>query len=86
MEKLPVTFRINSSEINHEALSEMLRHPKFVEEMANQKSVDGDFEEVSMAHDKKGEVELRTVQLDYTKLKLDCKSYYPNNLVFEMMI
>jgi hypothetical protein len=51
----------------------MLRHPKFVEEMANRKQGGGDVKEVSMAHEKMGQVELRTVQLDYSKLKLDCK-------------
>ena len=54
--------------------------------MAKSKQSGGDAKEVSMAHEDMGKDELRTVQLDYSKLKLDCKPYYPHNLVFEMMI
>ena len=51
LEKLPVTFRINPSYINHETLTDMLKHPKFVEEMAKSKQNAGDAKEVSMAHE-----------------------------------
>ena len=64
----------------------MLRHPKFIEEMAKSKENTVDAKVVSMAHEDMRKEELRTVQLDYSKLKLDCKPYYPHNLVFEMMI
>lgn len=74
--------------MSHEAVLEMLRDPKFIEEYATKDEGQDSFQAVSMAQsgDIEREVELRTVQLDFTKLKMDCKPYYPNNLVFEMMI
>ena len=29
---------------------------------------------------------LRHAQIDFTKLKMDCKTFYPQNVLFEMMI
>ena len=30
--------------------------------------------------------ELRKVKIDFSKLKLDCKSFYPDDLVYELMV
>lgn len=63
LDKLPVTFRINPSLMSHEAVLEMLRDPKFIEEYATKDEGQDSFQAVSMAQsgDIEREVELRTV-------------------------
>ena len=75
-EKLPVTFRINTGELNHHKFSEMLRAPQFIENYTNK-----DFEpEVDQRES------VKTQKIDYDQLSMDCKPYYPGQVLFEMMI
>lgn len=75
-EKLPVTFRLNSGEHNFEKVSEMLRDPEFVS-----KYTDKDLE---VQHDENQS--MKTTKIDFSTLRMDCKPYYPNSVLFEMMI
>ena len=75
-EKLPVTFRINSGEANHARFSEMLRDSKFIESFT-----DKDHVAEPDQHDS-----LKTQKIDFSSLCMDCKSYYPGDVLFEMKI
>jgi hypothetical protein len=75
-EKLPVTFRLNSGEHNFEKVSEMLRDPDFITN-----STVKDFEVEADEHNS-----MKTAKIDYASLRIDCKPFYPNQVLFEMMI
>jgi hypothetical protein len=75
-EKLPVTFRLNSGEHNYEKVSQMLRDPDFITNCT-----DKDFEVEADVNNS-----LKTAKIDYSTLRIDCKPYYPNSVLFEMMI
>lgn len=75
-QRLNVTFRLNSGEVNHQRVSEMLRDPDFIT-----KFTDKDFEVEPDEHQS-----MKTAKIDYGALRMDCKSFYPNNVLFEMMI
>ena len=65
--KLPVSFRINSGEVNHQKFSEMLRASDFI-----QKYTSDDFE---VEPDEHGSY--KTAKVDFSQLCMDCKPYYP---------
>jgi 16S rRNA C967 or C1407 C5-methylase (RsmB/RsmF family) len=75
-EKLPVTFRINSGEHNFEKVSQMLRDPDFIKNFTDST--------VTMEPDEHGS--MKTAKIDYSALRMDCKPFYPNQVLFEMMI
>lgn len=95
-EKLPVTFRINSGEVGFEKVCSMLREKDFIEsyckrveerskpqeETKNQPDVA--FNMAQQNHGADGG--LRHSNIDFSKLKMDCKTFYPQNVLFEMMI
>jgi 16S rRNA C967 or C1407 C5-methylase (RsmB/RsmF family) len=39
-----------------------------------------------MKHVNHGDLNIKTAQLDYDSLRMDVKKYYPQDIVFEMMI
>ncbi len=75
-EKLPVTFRINSGEYNYEKVSQMLRDPDFVKNFTD--------DSLTVEPDEHGS--MKTAKIDYSTLRMDCKPFYPNSVLFEMMI
>lgn len=66
-EKLPVTFRINSGEVNHQKFSEMLRASDFIEKYTSK--------EFEVEPDEHGSY--KTAKVDFSQLCMDCKPYYP---------
>lgn len=87
LEKLPVTFRVNPGLIGHERVVEMLRDPKFIESHTTdpakqqEEEQDGDEDkdkEILMGQkDHQDKKQMRSQVIDYSKLKMDCKSFYP---------
>lgn len=75
-EKLPVTFRLNSGSHNYERVSQLFNDPDFIKNFTD--------ENFSIEPDEHGS--LKTAPIDYSKLKIDCKPYYPNKTLFELMI
>ena len=75
-EKLPVTFRLNCGEHNYERVSQLLNDPDFIKRFTD--------ENFSVEPDEHGS--LKTAPIDYNSLKIDCKPYYPNKTLFELMI
>jgi 16S rRNA C967 or C1407 C5-methylase (RsmB/RsmF family) len=71
-----VTFRLNSGENNFEKVSEILRDPGFVKRYTEGQPI-----VVPDEHNS-----LKTSAVDYDSLRMDCKDYYPNQTLFEMMI
>ena len=98
-EKLPVTFRVNTGEIGFEKVCSLMQEPDFIESYckrfeaqeenqqpqveAKEETKDGAFD---MAQKNHGAESLRHAQIDFSKLKMDCKSFYPQSCLFEMMI
>jgi 16S rRNA C967 or C1407 C5-methylase (RsmB/RsmF family) len=92
-----VTFRINSGKVGFQKVCKMLREPDFIEsyckrveagqaECEERESDEEEKEAFNMAQQNHGTESLRHAQIDFAKLKMDCKEFYPNNVLFEMMI
>ncbi len=75
-EKLPVTFRLNCGEHNYQRVSLLLNDPDFIKRFTD--------ENFTVEPDVHGS--LKTAAVDYSSLSMDCKPYYPNQTLFEMMI
>lgn len=71
-----MTFRLNCGEHNYQRVSEMLRHPDFVTS----------FTDASLELQPDEHNSLKTAKVDYSALRMDCKPFYPNQTLFEMMI
>jgi len=101
-DKLPVTFRLNSGETHVARVSSMLKDPGFVKQFLESEAVQqaaeqdkGTAEEVK-SESKDAPVTLdqrelayqsmKEVPVDYDKLKMDLKPFYPGDVLFEMMI
>jgi len=89
-EKLPVTFRINSGELGFERVSNMFKDPNYVKNMAvpveEKKQEETYAQNADMKHVNHGDLNIKTAQLDFNNLRMDVKKYYPQDIVFEMMI
>ena len=97
LEKLPVTFRVNPILMGHERVVDMFKDPKFIERHSVQPTASENQEDpkeeiqddkaIQMGQkDHMDKKQLRTQVIDISKLKMDCKAFYPQNLVFEMML
>jgi len=75
-EKLPVTFRLNAGEHNIDKVSSVLRDPNFINKFTD--------ETITIEPDE--HASLKTTKIDYSSLRMDCKAFYPGNVLFEMMI
>jgi hypothetical protein len=88
-----VTFRINSGEVGFAKVCNMLKDKDFietyckrVEEAGQADNVEENKDAFNMAQSNHGVESLRRAQIDFSTLKMDCKEFYPNNVLFEMMI
>lgn len=54
----------------------MLRDPEFIKNFTD--------DSVTVEPDEHGS--MKTAKIDYSTLRMDCKPYYPNQVLFEMMI
>jgi hypothetical protein len=80
-EKLPVTFRINQTEVYHEAVSQMFCDPKFIEKYYQEP------EDVIQQRLKDGGEDLKNKQLDLSEMVLSQKKYYPpGDVLFELTV
>lgn len=71
-----MTFRINSGEHNYHKVSELLRSPDFITRYTKDAPLTQPDEHGSY----------KTAQIDFDSIRMDCKPYYPNDSLFEMMI
>lgn len=86
---MPVTFRINPGLVNFQELVKLFRDPDFIQKYAVKGS---ELNNKEVADIKMGQADhyygdtLKHVSIDYTQLRMDCKQFYPQELVYEMMI
>ena len=79
-----MTFRINPSHQNHEKIIEILRDPEFVSKFTKKSEKDV-FDKLSLNYKvPEPALPLRMLSIDQNDIKIDCKTYYPGNLVFEI--
>ena len=77
-EKLPVTFRVNQTEVNHETVCEMFTDKHFLEKHAV---------EMATAVEGISDEDWKNKALDMSLVKLDNKKYYPpGNVLFELTV
>ena len=85
-ENLPVTFRLNPSMVGFERLVEMLKDPEFIESHAA--LVGGldeyDKHQMSQHRGESPQAHASILKLDPAQVKVSCKPYYPQELVFEL--
>jgi 16S rRNA C967 or C1407 C5-methylase (RsmB/RsmF family) len=77
-EKLPVTFRVNQTEVNHETVCEMFTDKHFIEKHS-----------IDMGATAEGisEEDWKNKALDMSLIKLENKKYYPpGNVLFELTV
>lgn len=76
-EKLPVTFRVNQTEVQHETVCEMLKDKQFIEKYYQEgEQVEGVSEE-----------DWKNKALDLTQVQLSAKKYYPpGDVLYELTV
>lgn len=95
-DKLPVTFRLNSGEPGFWRVSQLLRDPSFIKQFIEREMKDAAPEEtkvgetggaaVNMDQTQMVTKTMKDLEVDFSKLKMDLKPFYPHNVLFEMMI
>jgi 16S rRNA C967 or C1407 C5-methylase (RsmB/RsmF family) len=85
-ESLPVTFRINPSQIRFGELVQLLNDPGFIDTHTSFDKTAVTLDKHSMSQDRSQgpQIHLSKLSLDPSELSVSCKSYYPQNLVFEL--
>jgi len=91
-DKLPVTFRVNPGLMNYQALITMFNDPNFVETYWESKEGEVEAEAGDPTSFNMGQTDHaygdKIKKMKFTKdlLTIACKPYYPQQLVYEMMI
>ena len=76
-EKLPVTYRVNQTEVNHETVCDLFTDKHFIKKY---------FQETIEAADLNQE-DWKNKTLDMSQIKLENKKYYPpGNVLFELTV
>ena len=69
-----------------EKIVELFKDPQFIENNCIEQD-DANVKEIKMAQaDHMYSNDLKKIKIDKTALKLDCKSWYPLDLVYELMV